>query len=79
MLRNLICNKKMAKNSINRLKVVLAEKERTNKWLSNKLGKNTATMPRWCTNEMQPSLATLKEIAIILDVDIKELLISTKN
>jgi transcriptional regulator with XRE-family HTH domain len=69
----------MAKKSINRLKVVLAEEGRTNKWLSEKLGKNTATVSRWCTNEMQPSLETLTEIAEVLGVDVRELLVSTKN
>ena len=68
----------MARKSINRLKVVLAEEGRTNKWLSEKLGKNTATVSRWCTNEMQPSLETLTEIAEVLGVDVKELLNSTK-
>jgi len=68
----------MARKSINRLKVVLAEEGRTNKWLSEKLGKNTATVSRWCTNEMQPSLETLTEIAEVLGVDVRELLVSTK-
>ena len=70
---------KMAKRAINRLKVVLVEQGRTNKWLAEKLSKNTATVSRWCTNEMQPSLETLVEIAKVLNVDIKELLISTKT
>jgi putative transcriptional regulator len=69
----------MAKKTINRLKVVLVEQGRTNKWLAEKLGKNTATVSRWCTNEMQPSLETLVGIAEILDVDIRELLNSTKK
>jgi transcriptional regulator with XRE-family HTH domain len=68
----------MARKSINRLKVVLAEEGRTNKWLAEKLGKNTATVSRWCTNEMQPSLETLTEIAEVLSVDVRELLVSTK-
>lgn len=68
----------MARKAINRLKVVLAEQGRTNKWLSEKLGKNTATVSRWCTNEMQPSLETLVEIAEVLGVDVRELLVSTK-
>jgi transcriptional regulator with XRE-family HTH domain len=67
----------MAKKSINRLKVVLAEEGRTNKWLAEKLGKNTATVSRWCTNEMQPSLETLTEIAEVLGVDVRNLLVST--
>lgn len=69
----------MAKKTINRLKVVLAEQGRTNKWLAEKLGKNTATVSRWCTNEMQPSLETLIEIAKILGVDVRDLIISTKD
>jgi transcriptional regulator with XRE-family HTH domain len=69
----------MAKKTINRLKVVLAEQGRTNKWLAEKLGKNTATVSRWCTNEMQPSLETLIEIAKILGIDVRDLIISTKD
>ncbi len=68
----------MAKRQINRLKVVLAEEGRTNKWLAEQLEKNTATVSRWCTNEMQPSLETLVEIAETLDVDVRELLNQTK-
>lgn len=71
--------KKMAKKVINRLKVVLAEQGRTNKWLAQKLGKNTATVSRWCTNEMQPSLVTLTEMAEVLNVDIRELLNPSHN
>ncbi|MCR9174101.1 MAG: helix-turn-helix transcriptional regulator [bacterium] len=67
----------MAKKAINRLKVVLVEQGRTNKWLAEKLGKNTTTVSRWCTNEMQPSLETLVEIAEVLGVDVRELLNST--
>ncbi|KIA90786.1 helix-turn-helix transcriptional regulator [Kaistella jeonii] len=63
---------------INRLKVILAEKEKTSKWLAEKLGKSDVTVSRWCTNEVQPSLDTLTEIAQLLNVDIKELLNSTK-
>ena len=63
---------------INRLKVVLAEKQKTGKWLAEALGKNEATVSRWCTNESQPSLETLVAIAGALDIDIKELLHSTK-
>jgi len=64
---------------INRLKVILAEKEKTSKWLSEKLGKTEVTISRWCTNEVQPSLETLTEIAQLLKVDIKELLNSSKK
>lgn len=69
---------KMTKKAINRIKVMLAEKGRTNIWLAGKMGRNTATVSRWCTNEVQPSLETLVEIAKVLDVDVKELLNSTK-
>ena len=69
----------MAKKAINRIKVVLVEEGRTNKWLAEKLAKNTATVSRWCTNEMQPSLETLVEIAKALNVDVKDLLVSTKK
>jgi len=69
----------MGKKAINRLKVVLAEQGRTNKWLAEKLDKNTATISRWCTNEMQPSLETLVEIAETLSVDIRDLLNPTRS
>lgn len=59
---------------INRLKVVLAEKKRTNKWLSEQVGKDPATVSKWCTNTMQPNLETLVAIAKALDVDVKDLL-----
>lgn len=68
---------KMAKKVINRLKVVLAEQGRTNKWLAEKLDKNTATISRWCTNETQPSLESLVDIAEALTVDVRELLLPT--
>ena len=64
---------------LNRLKVVLVEKKRTGKWLAEKLGKNEATVSRWCTNESQPSLETLFAIAKALNVDVRELLVSTKE
>lgn len=64
---------------INRLKVVLAEKKRTNKWLAEQLGKDPGTVSKWCTNTMQPNLETLVEIAKVLEVDTKDLLWSIKN
>lgn len=63
---------------INRLKAVLAEKQKTGKWLANQLNKSETTVSRWCRNEIQPSMDTLLGIAKILDIDIKELLNSTK-
>lgn len=62
---------------LNRLKVVLAEKRRTNKWLAQQLGKDPATVSKWCTNTAQPSLETLSEIAMSLEVDVKDLLQSS--
>ena len=63
---------------INRLKVVLAEKHKTNKWLADALDKDPATVSKWCTNTSQPGLETLVDIANVLEVDIKELLCSTQ-
>ena len=64
---------------INRLKVVLAEQKMTNKWLAEQLGKDPASVSKWCTNASQPSLETLVEIARSLNVDVKDLLWSTKE
>lgn len=60
---------------INRIKVVLVEKKKTNKWLAEQLGKDVATISKWCTNSAQPSLETLLQIAKVLEVDPRELLI----
>ena len=62
------------RQEINRLKVVLAEKKRTNRWLATQLGKNEATISKWCTNSTQPSLDDLVAIAKCLEVDTKDLL-----
>ena len=64
---------------LNRLKVVLGEKKRTSKWLAEELGKNVATVSKWCTNTIQPDLPTLNRIAELLDVDIKELINSNRE
>lgn len=58
---------------INRLKVVLAEKKRTNKWLAEQLGKDPATVSKLCTNTLQPNVETMVEIAKYLQVEIQEL------
>ena len=60
---------------INRIKVMLAEKGKTNKWLSEQVGKDPATVSKWCTNSSQPDLGSLLKIADLLEVDIKELLV----
>lgn len=67
----------MHQNPINRLKAVLAEKQKTSKWLANQLNRSETTVSRWCRNEVQPSLETMTQIAEILKIDIKELLNST--
>ena len=69
----------MSKKAINRIKIVLAEQDKTNKWLAESLEKNETTISHWCTNEKQPSLETLISVAKALDVDVRELLHSTKH
>ena len=64
---------------INRIKVVLVEKRRTSKWLAGELGKDPATISKWCTNSSQPDLQTLTKVAQLLDVDISELLNKTEK
>ncbi len=64
---------------INRIKVALAETRRKNKWLAERIGKDESTISQWCTNARQPSLENLLKIANALDIDIRDLLCSTKN
>jgi transcriptional regulator with XRE-family HTH domain len=64
---------------MNRIKVALVEQNKTGKWLAEILGKNEATVSRWCSNVSQPSLETLVKIANALKVDVKDLLVSTKK
>ena len=64
---------------INRLKVVLVEKEKSGKWLADQLGKSTCTVSKWCSNTTQPDLQTLDKIAKMLDVNVKELLNGTEK
>ena len=63
----------------NRIKVVLAEQRRTNKWLAKELGKDQATVSKGCTNSCQPGIEQLFKIAEVLNVDVKDLLWSTKE
>ncbi len=65
--------------AINRLKAVLVEQGKTNKWLAKMLHKNETTISRWCTNEVQPSITTFVSIAKLLNIDVKELINSTKK
>lgn len=62
------------KEDLNRLKVVLAEKKCTNKWLAGKLNRDQATISKWCTNTAQPPLETLISISKLLNIDIRELI-----
>ena len=64
----------MSNKKINRIKVILAEKEKTNKWLAEQVGKDPATISKWCTNTAQPSLEMLLQIAKVLNVEVKDLL-----
>ena len=63
---------------INRIKVVLVEQKRTGKWLAEQIGKDPATVSKWCTNTSQPDLRTLLEIAQCLEVDVKDLINSSR-
>ena len=64
---------KMENKDVNRLKVVLAEKKRTNKWLAEQLEVNPATVSKWCTNSAQPDIQTFIRIAGLLDVEVEDL------
>ena len=59
---------------LNRLKVILSEKKRTNKWLAEQLGCAPTTVSKWCTNSSQPSLEMIERIANLLDIDYTELI-----
>ena len=71
-INSFIC--KMENKDFNRLKVVLAEKKKTNKWLAEQLGKDPATISKWCTNSAQPNLENLVEIAKCLEVTVNDLI-----
>jgi len=69
----------MAKKRIlNRIKGALADKGKTNLWLAEKLDKDKSTISKWCTNDQQPTLETLFDIADVLGIDVKDLLVSSK-
>ena len=63
----------------NRIKIVLLEQERSSKWLAEKIEKDKSTVSRWCTNDMQPSIETLFQIAEVLKVSPKELINEIPN
>lgn len=64
----------MASKNLNRIKVVLADKQRTNKWLAEQLGKDKTTISKWCTNSSQPDLESLMKTAKLLEVEVADLL-----
>ena len=64
---------------LNRIKVVLVEKQKTGKWLAEQLGKSNCTVSKWCNNTIQPDLNTLDNISKLLDVNIKDLLVDNKE
>ena len=68
----------MESQKINRIKIALVENGKTGKWLAEQVGKNEATISRWCSNKMQPSLDTLVRISELLDIDVKDLILSNK-
>ena len=64
--------------NLNRIKVVLVEQQKTDKWLAEQMGKSTCTVSIWCSNSIQPDLATLDKIAKLLNVDRRELIAPSK-
>ena len=65
--------------NFNRLKVVLAEQQKTGKWLAGQIGKSNCTVSKLCSNSVQPDLKTLNEIANALEIDVKDLIVSSLN
>lgn len=66
-------------NNLNRLKVVLVEQGKTGKWLAEQMGRSTCTVSKWCSNTVQPDLKTLNDIANVLQVDVKDLIVSNSK
>lgn len=71
--------KTLPERELNRIRIVLAELNKKNKWLADRLGKNQATVSQWCNNARQPSVETLFDIAEALDVNVRKLLVPTKD
>ena len=69
----------MSKQKYNRIKIVLAEQEKSAKWLAEQLDRDKSTVSRWCTNDMQPTIETFYKIAEVLDIDVRELFLQTKD
>ncbi len=68
---------KSGKVNLNRLRIVLAERDKTNRWLADELGVTEGTVSKWVTNTHQPSLETLYQISLIFKMDIRDLIEST--
>ncbi len=69
----------MDQKIFNRIKAVLAEQQKTNMWLAEKLDMSPNTVSKWCTNQMQPTIETLFRIANAFDIDARELLVPSKK
>jgi transcriptional regulator with XRE-family HTH domain len=69
----------MSKKRYNRIKIVLAEKEKSAKWLATQVGRNKSTISRWCTNDMQPTIEMFYQIAEVLDIEVRELFVPTRS
>ncbi len=70
---------KTAKKTLNRIKIALAQKSKTNKWLAGKLDVKAPTVSQWCGNKVQPSVETFYRIAELLDVEVRKLFVPTKE
>jgi putative transcriptional regulator len=66
----------MSKQKYNRIKIILAEQEKSAKWLAEQLDRDKSTVSRWCTNDMQPTIETFYKIAQVLDIDVRELFVA---
>ena len=64
--------------NLNRIKVVLVEQQKTGKWLAEQMGKSACTVSKWCSNSIQPDLATLNKIAELLNMDVRDLITPSK-
>ena len=73
-----ILDNNMNKQNYNRIKAVLAEQNKTSTWLAKQIDKNPTTISKWCRNDMQPRIENLFQVAKALDINVRELLISTK-
>lgn len=66
-------------DKLNRIKAVLAEQDKTSKWLAEQVGRSACTVSKWCGNTVQPDLKTLNDIANVLTIDVKDLLVRNNS